>query len=140
MRSYLSYDNRRGNTYGAGLKDGSDVHTRGWHAGVEVTVRAIKGEPDSFNVYMTSGSSGSGGSRYLGTVTDTADGPAWTPAAGSVDDLATAFMRKLADPDTETSLTADTRAHLATLLETVTAVLASDPRADLDAAVFGPAY
>jgi len=116
MRSYLSFDNRRGNTYGAGLKDGSDVHTRGWHAGVEVTVRYTgpKNETDVFHVYMTSGSNGGGcGSTYLGTVTETPDGPRWDPSA----DAQPSRSRKLAAA----------RAELATVREQIAAA-----RAELD--------
>jgi hypothetical protein len=85
MRFYHDYDNRRGTNYGAGMKPGCDAHTRGWHAGVEVTVTTTDDDRDAFYVRMTSGSSGGGcGSTYLGTVTDTPDGPRWEPSASAV--------------------------------------------------------
>lgn len=80
MRLYMSYENRRGNTYGVGMRDGGYAHVRGWNAGVEVSVRGDKGERDSFPVYMTGGSNGSCASVFLGTVRDTEDGARWEPA------------------------------------------------------------
>ena len=82
MRFYHDYDNRRGNNYGAGMSDGCTAHTRGWNAGVSVRINATgpDSKTDAFEVYMTSGSSGHRGSTHLGTVTDTPDGPQWTPA------------------------------------------------------------
>jgi hypothetical protein len=81
MRHYHSYDNRRGNTYGAGMKPGCDAHTRGWQAGVNVRVLVNELDQDEFYVTMTSGSSGHHASTFLGIVTDTKDGPRWTPSA-----------------------------------------------------------
>lgn len=83
MRFYHSYDNRRGRDYGAGMKPGCDAHTRGWNAGVRVSVTTTDEDKDQFVVWMTGGSSSRHGDTYLGTVTDTKDGPHWAPSAGA---------------------------------------------------------
>lgn len=90
MRLYTTYTNRRGNTYGTSV--GGPTHTRGWHAGVQIRAGADDQDRDEFTVTMTSGSSGNGGSVTLGTVTDTKDGPEWTPASLRADALALAGM------------------------------------------------
>ena len=83
MRHYHSYDNRRGNSYGAGMRPGCSAHTRGWHAGVEVYVgtRDDDKDRDEFAVWMTTGSGHGGPGVLLGTVRETADGPEWLPAS-----------------------------------------------------------
>jgi hypothetical protein len=55
------------------------VHTRGWNAGVKVIPAGSAGA-DEFAVYMTTGSHTAGRDAYIGTVTDTEDGPRWTLA------------------------------------------------------------
>ena len=91
MRFYLSYTNRRGNTYGAGTRDGDPVHVRGWDAGVEVVPRSVTRQPDgtteydAFDIYMTRGSNGGAGSAarvHIGRVHDTKDGAWFEPLAG----------------------------------------------------------
>lgn len=82
-RTYMSghYAGRSCGEFSAGGRNGvSDTHTRGWNAGVEVDVRAVKDERDRFDVYMTPGSSGAGHRVFLGTVHDTPDGPVFVPA------------------------------------------------------------
>lgn len=63
-----------------------ESHTRGWSAGVEVVARVVladKTDRDEFQVYMTTGSGGSGGRTLLGTVVDAGgDGPTFIPALG----------------------------------------------------------
>lgn len=76
-RTYLSGDNSRGNETTA--MGGSYAHFRGWDAGVKVTLASDKGQPDRFAVWMTGGSNGSAGTKLVGYVTDTPDGPLWTP-------------------------------------------------------------
>lgn len=74
MRFYVSYENRRGKTYGAGMKAGAEAHTRGWDAGVRVTVADQNGR-DEFKIYMTGGSHDATSPVYLGSVVSTPDGP-----------------------------------------------------------------
>ena len=76
-RTYLSGSNSRGREITAA--NSRDAHLRGWNAGVAVYVRNRLDGADEFAVYMTKGSNG-GTSTFLGTVTDTPDGPQWTPA------------------------------------------------------------
>lgn len=74
-RTYITTDNSRGNTVSAAGP--SFAHLRGWDAGVRITVN--RGERDSFTITMTGGSHGGHRETVLGTVTETPDGPAWTP-------------------------------------------------------------
>jgi hypothetical protein len=83
MRFYHDYDNRRGKNYGAGMKAGCEAHTRGWHAGVRVCIGEDDKGRDRVAVWMTGGSSGHHPGTFLGTVTDTPDGPHWAPAASA---------------------------------------------------------
>lgn len=80
MRFYTSYTSRRHNTRGQAILAGDPVHTRGWDAGVKVTARGSRVSHDYFDVYMTGGSHDAHGSVHVGTVSDTPDGPRWTPA------------------------------------------------------------
>lgn len=79
MRFYMSYTNRRDKTYGAGMAEGNSTHTRGWNAGVRVVVMVNDAGQDTFAVYATTGSNGHGRDTLIGTVCDTADGPAFVP-------------------------------------------------------------
>ena len=82
-RTYLSGDNSRGTQVTAA--GGKHAHFRGWNAGVEVQYISLgKDSRDGFDVYMTSGSSGSSGRVRLGSVYDTADGPVWEAAADAM--------------------------------------------------------
>ncbi len=78
MRFYGSMTNSRGREVTAG--GAGDAHIRGWNAGVLVYAGPGKDDRDSFTVYMSTGSSRSGREVLIGTVTDTPDGPAFTPA------------------------------------------------------------
>ena len=79
-RFWLSYTGGRGSSQGHGILSGDPVHTRGWDAGVKVTARGSRISRDEFNIHMTTGSHESGRDVQLGTVSDTPDGPRWTPA------------------------------------------------------------
>jgi hypothetical protein len=83
FRFWMSYTNRNGKSYGAGLGEGYGVHTRGWNAGVKVTPRTVdrvgNADHDAFDVYLTSGSHETAHDVRLGRVVDTKDGPVWTP-------------------------------------------------------------
>jgi hypothetical protein len=58
-RFYLTSVNSRGNTVTAmGRKDRQDCHLRGWNGGVEVRAYATDDDEDQFDVYATSGSTG----------------------------------------------------------------------------------
>jgi hypothetical protein len=83
MKYYHDYDNRRGKNYGAGMSAGCSAHTRGWRAGVRVTIGEQDEDPERVEVavWMTGGSGGHWPSTYLGTVRETADGPLWVPSA-----------------------------------------------------------
>jgi hypothetical protein len=78
-RTHLTGDNSHGNTVsGANAKY---AHLRGWNAGVQVDAGRTDDDRDVFYVTMTGGSNdGRSGSKLLGTVTDTPDGPVWEPA------------------------------------------------------------
>jgi len=67
--------NGRGNTVMIGGRGAAgSTHLRGWNAGVYVDPIGRPGEPDRFDVYMTSGSNNP--SRTLiGTVRETPNGP-----------------------------------------------------------------
>lgn len=106
MRHYHDYDNRRGNNYGAGMKPGCTAHTRGWHAGVRVCIGVDDDDRDTVAVWMTGGSTGRHGDTYLGIVTETPDGPVWTPgenAAPSRSKRAAAARRELDELRSEIS-------------------------------------
>lgn len=72
--------NGRGNPVEIGGRQPAGmVHLRGWDAGVKVVPIGIKGQPDRFEVYMTTGSHATGHDVLLGTVHDTPYGPVFTP-------------------------------------------------------------
>jgi hypothetical protein len=85
FRFWMSYTNARESNYGASLSWGNGVHTRGWDAGVKVVPRIRRlsddgtTDADEFDVYMTRGSNGGHSDVHIGTVRDTASGPAWIP-------------------------------------------------------------
>lgn len=81
-RTYMdgAYLSGCGSFSAGGRRGVSWTHTRGWHAGVRVEARTPQGKPDSFDVYMTTGSGGSGRDVLLGTVHQTPGGPVWEPA------------------------------------------------------------
>lgn len=81
-RFYNEAVNGRGNTVGIGGfgKPAGQTHLRGWNAGVRVVPVGIKGQPDHFDVYMTSGSHASRHDVLLGTVHDTPEGPQFVAA------------------------------------------------------------
>jgi hypothetical protein len=79
-RFYNEAVNGRGNVVGIGGRGSAgQTHLRGWNAGVKVVPVGIKGEPDRFEVYMTSGSHASARDVLLGTVHATSDGPKFAP-------------------------------------------------------------
>jgi hypothetical protein len=80
FRFYTSTTNARGNTAEGSVRAGSCVHTRGWDAGVRVWADPDDEDRDAFTIYATTGSHGAGHDRLIGTVSDTEDGPRWTPA------------------------------------------------------------
>lgn len=76
-RTYLSGDNSRGTEVTAA--GGDHAHFRGWNAGVRVEHRISDAGQDTFKVIMTGGSHDNRAGVVLGTVTDTEDGPQWSP-------------------------------------------------------------
>lgn len=93
-RFYNTSVNGRGNEVGIGGRGAAgQVHLRGWNAGVRVVPVGNKGEPDRFEVYMTTGSHASGRDVLLGTVHDTADGPQFILAG---DEMSADAMNTLA--------------------------------------------
>lgn len=68
-RFYMTSVNSRGNTV-------SDAHLRGWRVGIEVEARPkpLDKERDMLDVYLTSGSSGHGSRKLIGTAQETHDG------------------------------------------------------------------
>ena len=76
-RTYLSGDNSRGGEVTAA--NATYAHLHGWDAGVQIDACRTLDDRDEFVVTMTGGSHG-GTTVRLGTVTDTPDGPVWTPA------------------------------------------------------------
>lgn len=88
MRTYMDYTNRRGNKYGVGMAHGGSVHLRGWDIGIRLVARAPKDGPDSFDVFMTTGSHESGADVLIGTAINTPDGPEFKPAEGITAKLA----------------------------------------------------
>lgn len=84
-RFYGTATNGRGNSVSFGGRGSAgEMHLRGWNAGVKVVPVGIKGEPDRFEVYMTTGSHASGRDVLLGTVHDTADGPQFILASDAM--------------------------------------------------------
>lgn len=131
MRFYHDYDNRRGTYYGAGMKAGCSAHTRGWHAGVRVSIGVTDDDQDLVAVWMTGGSNSRHGDVYLGVVTDTSDGPRWTPGeswAVSTGDLAGKLLSMLSDADLD-DLDRETLEQLAALRLAIAGKL-SAPAAD----------
>lgn len=59
--------------------NGTYAHLRGWDTGVEVTAGRTSEDRDVFTVTMTAGSHDAGRRVIIGTVTDTPDGPVWSP-------------------------------------------------------------
>jgi hypothetical protein len=122
------------------MRPGCDAHTRGWHAGVRVTVTTTDDGRDAFAVAMTGGSSGHHSGRFLGTVADTPDGPAWIPSAPiQIRDLAGMLATTLAGADYG-ELDAKTLDSLEGLRVIISGALAGQAElaAGLDPAVFGP--
>jgi hypothetical protein len=63
---YADMQGNRGSASRMGTKDsGMHSHTRGWDVGVRVSMVHVNGK-DVAHVYLTSGSNGSKGERYLG--------------------------------------------------------------------------
>jgi hypothetical protein len=79
-RFYTSARNARGSETSGSVREGTAVHTRGWDAGVRVWTGRDDQDRDVFTIWATWGSHGAGRDAFIGTVTDTADGPVWTPA------------------------------------------------------------
>lgn len=80
-RFYGSMDNSRGREVTA--MSPSYAHLRGWRAGVKVMTAEAgdkKTPVDAFTIWATCGSSGSGETKLIGTLYDTADGPRFVPA------------------------------------------------------------
>lgn len=65
-----------------GRGSAGSTHLRGWNAGVKVVPVGEKNEPDQFIIYMTYGSHAAGSHVEIGTVTETPDGPVFTPKEG----------------------------------------------------------
>lgn len=76
-RTYLTGSNSRGNLVTAA--NSKDCYIRGWNAGVKILVSRDEHDKDEFLIYMSAGSGGYRNDTLLGTVTDTPDGPKWTP-------------------------------------------------------------
>jgi hypothetical protein len=72
--------NGRGNEVMIGGRGAAgSTHLRGWDAGVKVIPIGVKGQPDRFEIYMTSGSHASGMDMLIGEVYDTPAGPVFHP-------------------------------------------------------------
>ena len=99
-RFYTTAVNGRGNTVAIGGRQAAgQIHLRGWNAGVKVIPVGVKGEPDRFEVYMTTGSHASGRDVLLGIVHDTADGPQFVAAGDEMSaDAASGTYQNTAHP------------------------------------------
>jgi hypothetical protein len=82
QRFWTSTTNARGSEASGSWREGSAVHARGWNAGVRVWAGRDNRDRDMFTIWMTHGSHEAGSDALIGIVTDTADGPVFTPAAG----------------------------------------------------------
>jgi hypothetical protein len=76
-KRYITTDNSRGKPVTA--SDLTFAHIRGWDAGVRIEADISDPTGNTWRVYMTGGSNRAGQTVFLGTVTDTPDGPEFVP-------------------------------------------------------------